>query len=176
MRAGGRTRPGTRPPATAVHRRRAAVDLARERIALTADATEREQGLTRLRFYDRKGVPMPIERDQPSEVLISQLAEDVDLADLVELFVNELPGHVKTFQQALAQADLAKVAWLAHQLKGSAGGHGFPSMTEPAAELERLAKANADPAQLQDSIGRFAELCRRAEAGLAAARSAPTEP
>jgi CheY-like chemotaxis protein len=110
--------------------------------------------------------------EKPSEALISELAGDGDLADLVEIFVAELPGRVQAFEQACAAADLETLTRLAHQLKGSAGGYGYPSITHAAANLEQSARAGKDVEELTEAVREIAALCRRAQAGVAAA-SAP---
>src|SRR5687767_9534646 len=74
------------------------------------------------------------------DILISDLAGEPDPADLVELFVNNLPIRVQAIRRACSEADLATLIMLAHQLKGSAGGYGFPAITEAAANLEASIK------------------------------------
>ena len=98
-------------------------------------------------------------------MLISDLADDPDLADLVEEFVAELPARVQALEQACADADLDALARLAHQLKGSAGGYGFPSITEVAAELEQRAKATEGIDAVTDALRQLVHLCRSATVG-----------
>ncbi len=109
-----------------------------------------------------------------ADVLVSDLTGDPDLAGLIEEFVGELPARIQTLEQACADADLDAVARLAHQLKGSAGGYGFPSITDMAAELEKRAKAKEDLDALRHAVQQVVDLCRRATAGAISNRADET--
>jgi HPt (histidine-containing phosphotransfer) domain-containing protein len=106
---------------------------------------------------------MPNDRS-PEELLISELAAEADLADLIESFVAELPERAVALQQHLRAADYAAVASLAHQLKGAAGGYGFPSITTLAGEIERQARTQTDLDRLAGQIQEMIDLCGRARA------------
>ncbi len=67
-------------------------------------------------------------------------------------------------EQALGENDLNTLATLAHQLKGSGGGHGFPAITAAAKEMEAGARAHEDLSRLQQQFQELADLCRRASA------------
>jgi CheY-like chemotaxis protein len=104
--------------------------------------------------------------------LVSELAGDAEMADIVEMFVAELPGKIAAIEDALARQDLATLGAIAHQLKGAAGGYGFPSITEAAMALEVGAKAQEDLDSLRQRLEALADLCQRARAG---AMRRPTE-
>ncbi len=104
--------------------------------------------------------------DNGSGALVSELADD-DLLELVEMFVAELPDRIAAIEKALDQHDLATLATLVHQLKGSAGGYGFPSITAAAAEIQPDAKAGEDLETLKHQIRALVALCRRARASAA---------
>jgi len=53
------------------------------------------------------------------------------------MLVGELPDKIAALEKAIGGQDIAAVATLAQQLKGSAGGYGFPSITQAAKVLER---------------------------------------
>jgi HPt (histidine-containing phosphotransfer) domain-containing protein len=89
---------------------------------------------------------------------------DPDMKDIVEQYVIELPTRAAALRQAVDGEDLAKVRVLAHQLKGSAGGYGFPEITAAAAALEREVKGEAPGPLLRDNLERIASLCSRARA------------
>jgi HPt (histidine-containing phosphotransfer) domain-containing protein len=97
-------------------------------------------------------------------VLVSELADDPDMTDLLEMFVAELPGRIAAFEKALTEQDVQTLARLAHQLKGSAGGYGFPTITQAAQDLETSAKAQEDLDRLREDFERLADLCRYARA------------
>jgi len=94
--------------------------------------------------------------------LVSEMANDPDMSELVQMFLDELPDRMAALQKAFTDGDVAALIRLAHQLKGSAGGYGSPSITGAARVLEGAAKANADMAALQDKLDGLAVLCRRA--------------
>jgi HPt (histidine-containing phosphotransfer) domain-containing protein len=72
---------------------------------------------------------------------------------------------------ALAQGDDATVRRLVHQLKGAAGGYGFPSITAQAMVVESALEGRDAPA-VSSSIQALAALCRRASLSAAAAHAA----
>ena len=135
---------------------------------------DRKKLIETIRHYAEKGQAGMREPTNETDRLISDLADDPDLADLVEEFVAELPARVQALEQACADADLDALARLAHQLKGSAGGYGFPSITDMAAELEKRAKAKEDLDALRHAVQQVVDLCRRATAGAISNRADET--
>ena len=104
------------------------------------------------------------DRENGPRVLVSELADDLDMADLVEMFVTELPGKITGIEKALAENDLKTLITVAHQLKGSAGGYGFPAITEAAEELESGAKAEENLASVKKKLEVLTDLCGCARA------------
>lgn len=100
----------------------------------------------------------------PGAPLVSQLADDADMLDLVEMYVAELPTRVDAITAALRQGDLDTLTRLSHQMKGSAGGYGFPQITDAARAVELDCKAKADLAKITDEVRALADLCARARA------------
>ncbi len=107
----------------------------------------------------------PEPQPAPLAPLLSTMAGDADMAELIRAFVSELPQRVEAIARALDQEDLSSLARLSHQLKGSAGGYGFPAITDAAAVLEGGARARQDLDTLRGHLERLADLCRRASAG-----------
>ncbi|MGQ9652023.1 MAG: ATP-binding protein [Phycisphaerae bacterium] len=97
-----------------------------------------------------------------AEVLVSELANDDDLADLIEQYVSELPGKIAAIEDAMRRGDLEALSVMSHQLKGSAGGYGFPAISRSAAEFEAGIKAGEDMSILRQRFDVLAGLCRRA--------------
>ena len=98
--------------------------------------------------------------------LLSQFANDKDMAELVEFFVDELQERIGALSEAWESGDRTRLKSLAHQLKGAAGGYGFPSITRSAAALEAVLRTQETEL---DSVGKkldeLLELCRRAAPG-----------
>jgi HPt (histidine-containing phosphotransfer) domain-containing protein len=99
--------------------------------------------------------------------LVSELANDPDMLELVEMFVQELPQRVSALRQAITQSDLDSLQRLAHQLKGAAGGYGFPTITAAAKDLELTAKTTQDLEKMKTELEALAGLCARASANSA---------
>ena len=100
-----------------------------------------------------------------ADALISELADDPDMAELIEEYLSELPDRVRALEQACAEEDLDMLTRLAHQIKGSAGGYGFPTITEAAREAEALAKVGKAVPELTASVEALTNLCRQAARG-----------
>jgi len=96
--------------------------------------------------------------------LVSEFANDPDMLELVEAFVSELPLKVEAFERTLTSNDLDTLAKLAHQLKGSAGGYGFPTITEAASRVERDCKSHQTLDQINQQVHDLITLCRQARA------------
>jgi PAS domain S-box-containing protein len=93
--------------------------------------------------------------------LLSDFADDPDMTEVIELFVNDMPGRIAAIQASLAANDLATLRSLAHQLKGAAGGYGFPTVTEHAKALEEAAKRTDDLKALDTAAQDLIRLCQR---------------
>jgi HPt (histidine-containing phosphotransfer) domain-containing protein len=102
---------------------------------------------------------------QQTAPLISTLASDPDMIELVEFFVEEIDDRINTIQASAQADDMAGLRTVAHQLKGAAGGYGFEPISHTAAELERLIDATeADKVSeaIQQQVDELIGLCRRA--------------
>ncbi len=86
--------------------------------------------------------PPSAQSGQPAaDRLVSSLPmDDPDFREIAEDFVERLHEQLSAIQEAWREGDLEKVALLAHWLKGSGGTAGFDVFTEPAKQLEQLAK------------------------------------
>lgn len=68
----------------------------------------------------------------------ARFPDDPEMAALADLFFGELPGRIDSMRRALAARDLGSVQFIAHQLRGAAGGYGFPEIGAAAGALEDL--------------------------------------
>ncbi len=97
--------------------------------------------------------------------LQSLYADDPDMADLVRLFVSELPDRIASAERAWRERRVEDLTRLAHQLKGAGSGYGYPAITQAAAQLEReLRELNAREgvADVRDELDTLLDMCRRA--------------
>ena len=99
-------------------------------------------------------------------VLVSEYADDPDLADLVVEFVEQLPQRIERLEQAVNDADRSQLADVAHQLAGAAGGYGFASITQVARTLEQQALRETLITPLRATAAELTELCRQAVASI----------
>ena len=74
---------------------------------------------------------MPPDHSGP-ERIVSQYATDPEMAELVELFITELPARVNALRSAWQAGQVSDVERMAHQLKGSSAGYGFPAIGDAA--------------------------------------------
>ncbi len=82
-----------------------------------------------------------MQNEKQSTSIVSTLYDDADLVELVEMFVSQLPERLASMQDAFERSNISELRQYAHQLKGSGGSHGFPILTDKAAELENHCKA-----------------------------------
>jgi PAS domain S-box-containing protein len=95
--------------------------------------------------------------------ICSHYADDPDMAELVAAFVGRAPATAEALTQALKREDWPTLARLAHNLKGAAGGYGFPAVTLAAGELEQAVKADA-AREAAPALERVCALLRRLRA------------
>jgi len=101
----------------------------------------------------------------PTELLYSRLAEDPDLADIVGLFVQEMPERIARLLDRFAASDWEGLRRAAHQLKGAAGSYGFGPISPAAARLEDNVLHSRPEEEINRAVQELIELCRRARAG-----------
>ncbi len=102
--------------------------------------------------------------DDTTDPLISEFADDPDIAPLIPGFLEQLPDQISGMRQALKGDDLDRLARMAHQLKGVGGGYGYPQITEAAKAVEDAAKAE-EPDAAGEALRRVAALCDAARTG-----------
>lgn len=98
-----------------------------------------------------------------SEIL-SAFGDDDDMKEIVRQFVRDLPDRASALLRALQACDADTAGRMAHQLKGAAGGYGFPRITEAAAAVEQGVRDGIDASSLHSRAEDLARLCRRARA------------
>jgi signal transduction histidine kinase/DNA-binding NarL/FixJ family response regulator len=100
------------------------------------------------------------------EPVTSALLEEEDgMADLVSRFVERLPQILESLAAALGESNWAELKRIAHDLKGTGGGYGYPQLSTLAARLE-FEILKQDAAAAGERIGELRELVARIECGL----------
>ena len=88
------------------------------------------------------------------------------MVEIIEMFVDGLSDRIESITTAFEDRNFTTVSGIAHQLKGAAGGYGYPSLSELAFEVEHLARQNADDAQIEDALDLLVGQCRGAIVGV----------
>ncbi len=101
----------------------------------------------------------------PEARIVSALAGDPGMAELLDEYVTELQVRSSLLRAAARAADWKGIGHIAHQLKGSAGGFGFASITTAAGELERVALCRHDLEEVSRRVDELRALCGSACAG-----------
>jgi HPt (histidine-containing phosphotransfer) domain-containing protein len=94
--------------------------------------------------------------------LVSDYATEPEMQELITLFVKGLPAQVLALDEAMQRGDAASITRLAHQLKGAAGGYGFPTITDAAGRVECVANDNREA--LAEELAKLSALCARTQA------------
>ncbi|MGL6196724.1 MAG: Hpt domain-containing protein [Thermoguttaceae bacterium] len=89
----------------------------------------------------------------------SFLSSDPDLRKIVELFVNEMPARIAKLESSLATGSWFELLGDVHQLRGSAGSHGFSKLPPVAAEVEKLIKSEASDTEIRNAAKNLISLC-----------------
>jgi HPt (histidine-containing phosphotransfer) domain-containing protein len=97
--------------------------------------------------------------------IFSPLGADPDFADLVDLYVGEMPERVLRLQSLFAAAAWDELRRLAHQIKGAAGSYGFPQITFAAGRLEMSIVAARGEAEIEAELDALLALCNAIRAG-----------
>jgi len=82
---------------------------------------------------------------QTEPIISSLLGDAPEFDELVANFIEQLPTLLEPVDQAWKDEDWPTLKAKAHDLKGVAGGYGFPQLTEVAGQIEfELAKQTFD--------------------------------
>ena len=99
-------------------------------------------------------------------LLYSPLSADPDLAEVVELFVLEMPDRVANLLKCAETSDWESLRRAAHQLKGAAGSYGFMPITPAAARVEDVIRQSSPETEILKALDELVDLCRQARSGV----------
>lgn len=108
--------------------------------------------------------PIPEQLAALETPIVSRLAANPRFHPIIEKFVTRLHEQLEAMATAWDNRDLAELASLSHWLKGAGGTVGFDDFTEPASNLEQLAKAalaGGDETHIEDTIIELRQLASR---------------
>ncbi|MBN2580833.1 MAG: CHASE domain-containing protein [Pirellulales bacterium] len=121
-------------------------------------------GITAEKINRDAAEPAEDSRDLGQDSIRSQFADDPELVAILPRFIQRLPEKMQALEDALENHRYEDLERLAHQLKGSGGGYGFPALTEVALRLQEAAKAS-EAAEATQALEHVAEVCRAIQAG-----------
>ncbi|HUA57654.1 MAG TPA: PAS domain S-box protein [Verrucomicrobiae bacterium] len=141
-------------------------------IALTAHATPKAIETSREAGCDMhitKPISKPklleaiarcVPRGAGQQPISIQMPEGIET--LVPQYLAERRAEVADIQAMLAASDFARIAWLAHNIKGTGLSYGFADLTRIGRDLELAAKAG-DRATLRNSVTELSDYLSRVE-------------
>ena len=113
--------------------------------------------------------PIDINHTAAKIPLVSTFADDPSMAELICLFIDNLPDRCERLTRAWETQDLDELETVTHQLKGAAGGYGFAPIGHAAARANDLVRELANemvrtPGALKEAINELVDLCNRSTA------------
>jgi HPt (histidine-containing phosphotransfer) domain-containing protein len=97
-----------------------------------------------------------------ADQVYSSWRNDPDYADLLPVFVDELPSMQRTLLEFAKVCDFENVKREAHKLRGTAGGYGYQGLSQLAGQLEDTCKTSAlDSTAILQDIDRLIEYIER---------------
>ncbi|MDR0337307.1 MAG: Hpt domain-containing protein [Planctomycetaceae bacterium] len=93
--------------------------------------------------------------------IYSTLASDEELREILALYVGEMPDRIFRLESECVARNWSELCRVAHQLKGSAGSHGFAEISLAAAKLETAIKTQLPEQQITVIVQHLTDLCRR---------------
>ncbi|MDX2018086.1 MAG: Hpt domain-containing protein [Planctomycetota bacterium] len=98
--------------------------------------------------------------------LRSTFADDPEMRELVEMFVQEMPERIEAIRTAFDGAEMARLKTLSHQLKGASAGYGFAPLGEAAGKVEDAVRSAPDElSAIRARVDELLEVCRRVTFG-----------
>jgi signal transduction histidine kinase/HPt (histidine-containing phosphotransfer) domain-containing protein len=120
------------------------------------------------RTVENKDQPPPTMETPPEDgAIVSQFANDPEIATILEEFVGHLEDQADAMRRAYADGRYEDLQRCAHRLKGAGGSYGYPSLTDANKRLEDAAKAR-DRAAADAALDTVAELIRAIQNGYSA--------
>jgi histidine phosphotransfer protein HptB len=100
------------------------------------------------------------------EYVYSRLAKDPDLREIVDMFVEEMPGRVASLMEQLNTGNWEGLRQTAHQLKGAAGSYGFDEISPCAGKVESAIRDGEPEQRIRETVEDLVAWCNRVRCGL----------
>jgi HPt (histidine-containing phosphotransfer) domain-containing protein len=97
-------------------------------------------------------------------LIYSSLSSDEDLREILIMYIEEMPDRIARLERECAARNWSELRTAAHQLKGSAGSHGFAEISLAAAELETALKTTQPEEKIKFLLQHLTKLCQRVTA------------
>jgi HPt (histidine-containing phosphotransfer) domain-containing protein len=103
---------------------------------------------------------------QGNEPLRSTYADDEAIAEILPVFINNMPRYLNDLEGRISAGDWAGAARVCHDLKGTAGGYGYPDIGRAAQLLEGEVKGDHQKSAIEKHFAVVKSLCARAKLGI----------
>ena len=108
--------------------------------------------------------PATKERTPPAacddSVLISNLADDPELVQVLDIFIDMLPEMLDSIGAAWRETNMETLKRHVHELKGAGGSAGFPIVMQHTAQIENIVATGQDD-QLEKAVKELLDLCEQ---------------
>ncbi|MFH1419480.1 MAG: response regulator [Planctomycetota bacterium] len=93
------------------------------------------------------------------EPLLSSLAQDRSMLELIDAFVTELPQKIRDVEEAFAKEDNTKLEFLSRLLKAEAGSYGFEPISAVASKVETALMEGGSRMDVKKLMDDLVNLC-----------------
>lgn len=101
--------------------------------------------------------------EQTTESFIySSFANDEDLGELVEMYVDEMPERINCLEDFRNSGNWEQLKIMAHQIKGSGQSYGFEIISQLAAAVECAIRDEESESDIDRKLGELLSACNRA--------------
>jgi CheY-like chemotaxis protein/HPt (histidine-containing phosphotransfer) domain-containing protein len=99
----------------------------------------------------------------PPPTVKTGAANETALRDLLARFISRLPQRVATLNELVRQQDIEELRRAVHQLKGAAGGYGFPQISDAALRAEKKILPETALEEVRAEVDSLIEVVRGVE-------------
>lgn len=110
------------------------------------------------------------------EPLISSLADDPAMTELIDAFIGDLAGRIRSIEEAYRAHDAASLERLVRNLKGEGSSYGFEPISEQAVKIQSILRDKFDAGLLEAPLHELLDLCRLVRASSSPPATSPDPP